>query len=609
MRNLLLILTLFFAIQLRAQTGPAGVGNSSNNGLWLRADAINLADSTSLSTWADTSGNDNDAIQLTAGRQPIFYDSSALNKQPVVRLDGNNDQLVVADADILDNTSAITYFAVIRPYNIDGSARGILGKRITFTVSEQYAYTWFLYTGNRMFLDTHTNNDRFSTGTSFSNSTNYILSWRFNGNLAASQRSRMWSGSTIVATSSDASTSLPNSNQAVAIGALNVDYGTYFNADYAEIIHFNYEVDSLERILINNYLSAKYNISIAANDLYVQDNPANGDYDFDVAGIGRIDASTIQDTARGSGILTVLNPTDLDNNEYLIWGHNGDTAQAVVYDDIPAEMEGRFQRVWRFSEVDGSGSSVDVGDVDLRWDLNNLGPITTTDLRLLIDSDGDGFFNDETPISGAVHLGGNSYEFSSVSGIEDGTRMTIGTIDIAQSPLPIELVDFNVKAIDTRNALINWSTASEVNNDYFTLLKSKDGINWEEFQQLNGAGNSTKTLNYQLIDSKPYYPTCYYKLKQTDFNGESESFAPKSIQFRQHHDLNEHSVFPNPVREKLRIRLSEEVHFLRLMNVKGQTFKLAFEQDEHTLFIDVSTLKKGTYYLQINHQFYPFIKQ
>ena len=64
MRNLLLILTLFFAIQLRAQTGPAGVGNSSNNGLWLRADAINLADSTSLSTWADTSGNDNDAIQL-----------------------------------------------------------------------------------------------------------------------------------------------------------------------------------------------------------------------------------------------------------------------------------------------------------------------------------------------------------------------------------------------------------------------------------------------------------------------------------------------------------------------------------------------------------------
>ena len=77
MRNLLLILTLFFAIQLRAQTGPAGVGNSSNNGLWLRADAINLADSTSLSTWADTSGNDNDAIQLTAGRQPIFYDSSA----------------------------------------------------------------------------------------------------------------------------------------------------------------------------------------------------------------------------------------------------------------------------------------------------------------------------------------------------------------------------------------------------------------------------------------------------------------------------------------------------------------------------------------------------
>lgn len=609
MRNLLLILTSIFAFQLSGQTGPAGVGNSSSNGLWLRADAIKLADSTSLSTWADTSGNDNDAIQLTAGRQPIFYDSSALNKQPVVRLDGNNDQLVVADADILDNTSAITYFAVVRPYNLNGSARGILGKRITFTVSEQYAYTWFLYTGNRMFLDTHTNNDRFSTGTSFSNSTNYILSWRFNGNLAASQRSRMWSGSTIVATSSDASTSLPNSNQAVAIGALNVDYGTYFNADYAEIIHFNYEIDSLERILINNYLSAKYNIAIAANDIYVQDNPGNGDYDFDVAGIGRIDASTIQDTARGSGILTVLNPNDLNNDEYLIWGHNGDTAQAVVYDDIPAEMEGRFQRVWRFSEVDGSGSSVDVGDVDLRWDLNNLGPITTTDLRLLIDSDGDGFFNDETPISGAVHLGGNSYEFSSVSGIEDGTRMTIGTIDIAQSPLPIELVDFNVKAIDTRNALINWSTASEVNNDYFTLLKSKDGINWEEFQQLNGAGNSTKTLHYQLTDSKPFYPTCYYQLKQTDYNGEVEFFSPKSIQFKRQQGLSEQSVFPNPVKDKLNLKITEEVLFLRLMNIKGQTFELAFEQDEHALIMDVSTLQKGTYYLQLNHQFYTFIKQ
>ena len=66
------------------------------------------------------------------------------------------------------------------------------------------------------------------------------------------------------------------------------------------------------------------------------------------------------------------------------------------------------------------------------------------------------------------------------------------------------------------NVLLNWSTASETNNDYFTIERSIDGINFRSVLTKRGAGNSTSRRNYEAIDDNPIEGQSYYRLKQTD---------------------------------------------------------------------------------------------
>jgi len=83
---------------------------------------------------------------------------------------------------------------------------------------------------------------------------------------------------------------------------------------------------------------------------------------------------------------------------------------------------------------------------------------------------------------------------------------------------PIELLSFYGEPSGSQNH-ITWTTATETNNDYFTLEKSIDGVNWSILAKINGAGNSTNAINYNTYDKQPYNGNTYYRLKQTDFNG------------------------------------------------------------------------------------------
>jgi hypothetical protein len=83
--------------------------------------------------------------------------------------------------------------------------------------------------------------------------------------------------------------------------------------------------------------------------------------------------------------------------------------------------------------------------------------------------------------------------------------------------MPIELLNFEAK-LNGKVVDLFWSTASEVNNDYFTVERSKNGIVFEKVLEIDGAGNSASTLSYSTIDKNPFTGISYYRLKQTDFN-------------------------------------------------------------------------------------------
>jgi hypothetical protein len=110
--------------------------------------------------------------------------------------------------------------------------------------------------------------------------------------------------------------------------------------------------------------------------------------------------------------------------------------------------------------------------------------------------------------------------------------------------LPIELISFELKTCG--NAVcVTWSTASEQNNDYFSLERSVNGVDFGIAGILDGGDNSNVVLNYSFTDNTPYDGISYYRLKQTDYNGDHWYSPVVTIDRSSQKDLN-FDVFPNP---------------------------------------------------------------
>lgn len=167
---------------------------------------------------------------------------------------------------------------------------------------------------------------------------------------------------------------------------------------------------------------------------------------------------------------------------------------------------------------------------------------------------------------------------------------------VTNSGLPIELKNFVATPKISLYVDIEWTTASETNNDYFTLERSSNGTDWDELTVIDGAGNSTQTLHYNYTDENPYKGVSYYRLKQTDFDGAFTYSSIQSVVI----ESEQPEPYPNPTAGELRIDiLGIEPSLVNLMNSSGQ--KVAFElgSDGNSTLIDLSDLPSGLYFLTI----------
>jgi hypothetical protein len=183
-----------------------------------------------------------------------------------------------------------------------------------------------------------------------------------------------------------------------------------------------------------------------------------------------------------------------------------------------------------------------------------------------------------------------------------------GTIDDSSftGTLPIELT--HIAATPQENAVtINWQTASEDNNHYFTIERSVDGVSFETIGTVMGAGNSQTTLNYTFTDLSPLAGTTYYRLQQTDFDGKFEIFNMVSVSFYNESALR---VFPNPASSHLTIDFGglTAQSTIQIMNLHGQVVK-TLSVWESVQTIDVSDLAAGNYLLTIANGNQPIVKR
>ncbi|PWH86432.1 T9SS type A sorting domain-containing protein [Brumimicrobium oceani] len=183
-------------------------------------------------------------------------------------------------------------------------------------------------------------------------------------------------------------------------------------------------------------------------------------------------------------------------------------------------------RTYRFKYSPNTGTAQLFVDGDEKWSAN-------FDLGMVLDWTG----------AGQIKIG----ELMDGSGMNKTIYDNYILKGITYSPLPIKLISFSSELnIDNSTVDLNWRTASETNNDYFTIEKSQDGFSWEILENIEGAGNSTASLSYSTTDRSPYNGVSYYRLKQTDYDGKYEYSPTISVNLQ---TINDFTMHPNPIQQ------------------------------------------------------------
>jgi uncharacterized protein (TIGR02145 family) len=167
------------------------------------------------------------------------------------------------------------------------------------------------------------------------------------------------------------------------------------------------------------------------------------------------------------------------------------------------------------------------------------------------------------------------------------------------SLLPIELIYFKASQVESVVEL-NWVTASENNNDHFTVERSLNGTDWELIGTINGGGNSTSQLSYNLFDSRPILGVSYYRLKQTDFDG---AYRYSDIRILTIENLpNQVFIYPNPASDEITIIGDRyELTDVRVLTVLGQDITKHTSisiTGEKQVKIELSNLSTGFYIIK-----------
>ncbi|MCP4124528.1 MAG: tandem-95 repeat protein [Bacteroidetes bacterium] len=171
--------------------------------------------------------------------------------------------------------------------------------------------------------------------------------------------------------------------------------------------------------------------------------------------------------------------------------------------------------------------------------------------------------------------------------------------------LPVELTDFDAEA-QGNDVELTWNTASELNNDYFSVQRSADAIHWEQIGIVEGFGTTADPHNYRLPDMNLSSGRYYYRLQQFDFGGASEFSPIESVLIEGDADefkLENVTVYPNPLHKQSELQfdglLPGDAN-VKLVSLDG---KLAFyghlENDNHVLDLSAYPIIAGFYFMVV----------
>lgn len=162
-------------------------------------------------------------------------------------------------------------------------------------------------------------------------------------------------------------------------------------------------------------------------------------------------------------------------------------------------------------------------------------------------SQADGYIGSGASIEVCPSEAAQSFVAEAVYARCDGTQITVSdavNVTCAMVLLPVEWLDFQAKLVnDNRHTRCTWQTATELNNDYFTVERSVDGLIWESLGHVQGAGTTHDPQAYEWLDRHPYEGVSYYRIAQTDYNGALDYSVIRSVERKKE---TQFAVYPNP---------------------------------------------------------------
>lgn len=159
--------------------------------------------------------------------------------------------------------------------------------------------------------------------------------------------------------------------------------------------------------------------------------------------------------------------------------------------------------------------------------------------------------------------------------------------------LPVTMIDFTSTLVD-KSIVLNWSTASELNNMGFEVLHSSNGSEWTKIGWVDGVGTSSNVNNYTFTHDSISSEINYYKLKQIDFDGQFEYTQTTYSKVGETDQKPKVRIFPNPFKDQ--IQITGHFNDVKMINSTGAEVSVSIDNN----VINTSTLLPGIYFAEIN---------
>ncbi|MEI6595497.1 MAG: T9SS type A sorting domain-containing protein, partial [Bacteroidota bacterium] len=202
---------------------------------------------------------------------------------------------------------------------------------------------------------------------------------------------------------------------------------------------------------------------------------------------------------------------------------------------------------------------------------------------------------------------GSIYTFSSNNSIpasfgNSRFKLILGST----SSLPVKFISYEAKARNN-DVVVNWTTASEINNDHFEIEYSKNAVDFEKVGQVKGAGNSTKVINYNFVHTGVLFnEDLYYRIKQVGTNGDFQYTNIMTVDAQKAKIISEPSVlvYPNPSTNVFNIRMnstSDKLMNITILDMLGREIATYSNLSSEEEFVyNAENLKASVYFVQVS---------